>query len=192
MNDFNIEELTEEELKAYNNLIDENTPDLWSRISEGFDIEISQQQQAIPMPVVKKKRKFPYAYISLAAAALLITIIAIPLINNDRKKDSGKSDSNVEYESDSMSEICGEDAALPDNAGDELAEAPSYVQTGDSAYESVPEESENYAEDTSTNAEASSTTETTATTVEEEKWENDNSFSHFIKQILEYFLQIFS
>ena len=122
-----VEFVSEEFVNSYLQATSYNTPDLWSRIDAGFEIEAQN---------VKAKQKQRYKRVSkvvgFVAAAALITIIALPImkLSTDSKKDM-----EMATESTVM-----EDSVKGDGANDSVAmEAPYEGAASDSAEEMVAE-----------------------------------------------------
>ena len=122
--------LTEEE-KAYQALRTQDMqdmPDLWSRIDEGFEEEVTKQKTAR-----KKRRTRQFV---LVAAAILIVIIAVPVGIGSMRKSNRKemktetaADMHVtEAGKDEMAdEAAAADSALP-NIADQTVQADSEIQ----------------------------------------------------------------
>ena len=122
-----VEFVSEEFVNSYLQATSYNTPDLWSRIDAGFEIEAQN---------VKAKQKQRYKRVSkvvgFVAAAALITIIALPImkLSTDSKKDM-----EMATESTVM-----ENSVKGDGANDSVAmEAPYEGAASDSAEEMVAE-----------------------------------------------------
>lgn len=79
-----VEYVSEEFVNSYLNATAYNTPDLWSRIDAGFEVEVQN---------VREKQKHKYKKVSkvvgFVAAAAIITIIALPImkLSLESKKD---------------------------------------------------------------------------------------------------------
>lgn len=115
------EDLTKEEIEAYLKATDDEIPDLWDKITEGYDKEIQaiseersnistsgvNNEQSISTNVVdiststKYKKKVISKYLLAVAALALLVIIAAPIIKsntrkyNDKSKDVIKSDEKI-------------------------------------------------------------------------------------------------
>ncbi len=120
-----VEDIPEEVLEAYMKEVENDTPDLWSRIETGYEKElnlINNENKA-------RRRKT----IGFIAAAALITVIAVPIAilsqKGSKKDDSKKSDtivaSDERYKDDycdaeateAMEETADEDYEMSDSEG---------------------------------------------------------------------------
>ncbi len=78
---FNSEALSEQEMNAYLFVAEEDTPDLWDRIEEGFvkeaeNVKNSKNDKVTSITSRKIKRK----YAGIIAACVLAVVIAIPVL----------------------------------------------------------------------------------------------------------------
>ena len=80
------EDISDEMLKAYLAAADMETPDLWSRVEQGFDREMSdlnhrnRDNKVVHMDQINRKKKFVWRKYVGIAAAILICLIAVPVI----------------------------------------------------------------------------------------------------------------
>ena len=124
--DIKFESLNDEELDKYMSLIDSRTPDLWDRISEGFDKEYAENTKEEVNEEVNEnnieneaeytneskiinfnrnnKKKRNNSFFGLLAAGVIITIIAVPLAMNGFFHTGRKSDGAVSYSNDILIE----------------------------------------------------------------------------------------
>lgn len=149
----NLEKLSNEEIDAYISNKEADVPDLWSRISAGFDMEVASMNNSNVVSFADAKatcdanksnvnKKLRRKYFGLAAAAVLCVLIAIPVLFNsglgvkDETSDTRKRD-KVENNYTSSDEA-------PSNSGyyaeSNHSDAPAVK--GDAA-ETVDAESEN-------------------------------------------------
>lgn len=141
--ELNTETMSENELKAYLSMKDEDTPDLWERIETGYEEEL----KAVKVTDINSKKR-NRKIISLLAACVIITLIALPVLKGGSKK---KSDRSKELKSDEMYEdnaIYAIDAGA-DEAADESLSDYEYAQneedvsvTGDASINSDAEQYE--------------------------------------------------
>lgn len=103
--EFNSEALSEQEMNAYLSMTDEDTPDLWARIEEGFAEEAGNVKNNGNDKVTNiTSRKIKTKYIGILAACVLAVVIAIPVLGGamgGRKKSGNyvsKDMDNAEYE----------------------------------------------------------------------------------------------
>lgn len=122
-----VEFVSEEFVNSYLQATSYNTPDLWSRIDAGFEIEAQN---------VKSKQKQKYKRVSkvvgFVAAAALITIIALPImkLSTDSKKEMATESTVME------------NSVMKDEVNDSVAmEAPYEGAASDSVEEMVTESS---------------------------------------------------
>lgn len=78
---FNSEALSEQEMNAYLSMAEEDTPDLWDRIEDGFareagNVKDSKNDKVRSITSGRMKRK----YIGIIAACVLAVVIAIPVL----------------------------------------------------------------------------------------------------------------
>lgn len=127
------EKLNKKELDAYLQYVEEHTPDLWDRISEGFDREIESEifqesddannisasdnmvhfdfhKEANQNSLERKiKNKVIKKTVLAVAAAILIVVIAVPILKNTesrkRSNDMFDKNSDVDMESESKDYI---------------------------------------------------------------------------------------
>ncbi len=122
-----VEFVSEEFVNSYLQATSYNTPDLWSRIDAGFEIEAQN---------VKAKQKLKYKRVSkvvgFVAAAALITIIALPImkLSTDSKKDMEMTTESTVMENSVKGDGVNDSAAM---------EAPYEGAASDSAEEMVAE-----------------------------------------------------
>lgn len=90
--EFNSEALSEQEMNAYLSMTDEDTPDLWDRIEEGFAKEAGNVKHNENNKVTNiTSRKIKTKYIGIIAACVLAVVIAIPVLGGamgGRKKSA--------------------------------------------------------------------------------------------------------
>lgn len=108
----NLEKLSNEEIDAYISNKEADVPDLWSRISAGFDMEVASMNNSNVVSFADAKatrdvnkssvnKKLRRKYFGLAAAAVLCVLIAIPVLLNsglgvkDETSDTRKRDKEV-------------------------------------------------------------------------------------------------
>jgi hypothetical protein len=125
-NELHIEKMDADIAQAYNEAND--VPDLWDRISAGFDAELknARADDLAPENLTdkvtggkhSKKRLYYKRYIGFAAAALILCVIVIPVINNGLlKKDRtamDMADDNLFDESSDDAEWANETASAFD------------------------------------------------------------------------------
>lgn len=79
--EFNGEALSEQEMNAYLSMTDEDTPDLWAKIEEGFAKETEKVKNNENDKVTNiTSKKIKTKYIGILAACVLAVIIAIPVL----------------------------------------------------------------------------------------------------------------
>ena len=101
--ELNSEALSEQEMNAYLSLVQEDTPDLWDRIEDGFareaeNVKDNGNDKVINITSRKMKRK----YIGIIAACVLAVVIAIPVLGG-AMGERNKSDNSVCKDSDNAS-----------------------------------------------------------------------------------------
>lgn len=148
--ELNIEKLSEEELDAYLKVIEEDTPDLWQRISAGYDQEMAMlrnenkpQNNVVSIDVARKQKAKQIKRTILAVAAVaLIAIIAAPMVSSnkrDTKKDKSDKQEMVYQDEDQNAEQVT--AAEPNNVSDgdmvEEVTTDDMMQVNDSAKEDL-------------------------------------------------------
>ena len=136
-NDFNIG-LSNEMLNAYMNVSSQDTPDLWSRIDEGFDRELAmmRNEQAHNSNIIQLQRKRTVRRIITSIAALIvICLIALPVIN---RRSAKKSDDHNKTDSGTKIEL------VPESSREDFAETDSACcEDTQASFESdVPENNE--------------------------------------------------
>lgn len=78
---FNMEALSEQEMNAYLSMMEEDTPDLWNRIEDGFAKEAGKVKNSESNKVTSiTSRKIRRKYIGIIAACVLAVVIAIPVL----------------------------------------------------------------------------------------------------------------
>lgn len=148
-------ELSEEMLQAYLEAADMETPDLWSRIDDGFDSEVTQINNEKKLNKKRNKK-----FITFIAAAVLLTLIALPIAmlggrNNEKDMvtegikhediafdaeaesaaaDMDATEASFEENEAAMEEAVAEDAEESDN------EASIITDSAENAVESAPAE----------------------------------------------------
>lgn len=112
----------------YENLLDSEIPDLWSRIEP----QLHEKEKIKP----KKKIRRLYAYSGVAAACLCLAI-AIPVIIRTMNDSSNRKDAEMQIYAEDTSEMA--DAAAPMEENRYTAEAPadSFFMDGTDAVESA-------------------------------------------------------
>ena len=111
-----VEDIPEEVLESYMKEIENDTPDLWTRIETGYEKELN----LIDKENKARKRKT----IGFIAAAALITVIAVPIAvlsqKGSKKDDSKKSDTIVASDERYKDDYCDAEAteAMEETADD--------------------------------------------------------------------------
>lgn len=96
------DDISDEMLKLYFAASDMETPDLWNRVEQGFEQEISNinhcncDNRVVSMDSVSKKKKFVWRRYAGLAAALLICLIAVPVIALLGRRNQQKGDVEME------------------------------------------------------------------------------------------------
>lgn len=116
------DDLTKEEIEAYLKATDDEIPDLWDKISEGYDMEIQAiskesgniytsgtiEEQSAKSNVVdistlrKYKKKIITKYLLAVAALALLVIIAAPIIKSNTRKYKDKSNDEIKSKDQTM------------------------------------------------------------------------------------------
>lgn len=122
------EDIPEEILEAYMKEIDNNTPDLWTRIDAGYEKEIN----LINNENKARKRKI----IGFVAAGVLITIIAVPIavLSQIRNKDDNNKKSDMTTRSQDVFEEKYEEAEAGEETYDDSYEANYSDNDNNSGY----------------------------------------------------------
>lgn len=118
--------------QAYRTQREQEMPDLWDRIEQGFEEEAKQMQ--------RKKHRIHVQYMVLAAAVFLAIVIAVPVLMSDRTKSDEPVRTeesvqnivmeNTQAEADYDAEEYAETAAESADAATEYSEEDSVVQSG--------------------------------------------------------------
>ncbi len=126
-------DISDEMLRMYLAASDTETPDLWNRVEQGFEQEISDMHHhnfdnnIVSMDSVSKKRKFTWRNYAGLAAAILICLIAVPVIALLGQKNQKKGD--VTMESYSMDEEMVKDNDSGEYQGAEESTAASMEES---------------------------------------------------------------
>ena len=99
------EDIPEEILEAYMKEVENDTPDLWSKIETGYEKEI--------MSIDNEKKLRKKKTIGIIAAAALITLIAVPvaILNNKSTKDDKNNRFDISMKSDKADDTYDDYAA---------------------------------------------------------------------------------
>ncbi len=119
-------DISDEMLQMYLAASDTETPDLWNRVEQGFEQEISDMHHrncdnnVVSMDSVSKKKKFAWRNYAGLVAAILICLIVVPVIALLGRKNQKKGD--VKMESYSMDgEMADDDSGKYQDAEESTA-----------------------------------------------------------------------
>ncbi len=143
---FNMEALSEQEMNAYLSMVEEDTPDLWDRIEDGFAKEAGKVKNSENNKVTSiTSRKIRRKYVGIIAACVFAVVIAIPVLGGAlggrNKSDNyvAKDSDNVAYQeecspTEAPNEEAVEDGAAVNGAGQDnpMSDITANEPVGDS------------------------------------------------------------